>query len=173
MANFDRGGWKMNMIHTIKLSSFLISLFSLFMVFGCAHYEVNTGRGGIPGYYIRYEMQEADRAVEAARQAGKDRTCPAAFKDAEETKNRAYDVFRACHTEEGVALAKQATAKANALCPPAAEAVKVIKQEEAVKVLQVPAAEPTPGHYKYCITLHIEFDIDQAIIRPEYRDEVA
>ncbi|MCM0084157.1 OmpA family protein [Geomonas sp. Red32] len=37
----------------------------------------------------------------------------------------------------------------------------------------VPAAEPTPGHYKYCVTLHIEFDIDRALIRPEYRDEVA
>ena len=37
----------------------------------------------------------------------------------------------------------------------------------------VPAAEPTPGHYKYCITLQGEFDIDQAIIRPEYREEIA
>jgi OmpA-OmpF porin, OOP family len=36
----------------------------------------------------------------------------------------------------------------------------------------VPAAEPAPGHYKYCITLHGEFDIDRALIRPEYRDEV-
>ncbi len=36
-----------------------------------------------------------------------------------------------------------------------------------------PAAEPTPGHYKYCVTLHIEFDIDRAVIRQEYRDEVA
>jgi OmpA-OmpF porin, OOP family len=35
------------------------------------------------------------------------------------------------------------------------------------------AAEPTPGHYKYCVTLHIEFDIDRDLIRPEYRDEVA
>jgi OOP family OmpA-OmpF porin len=38
---------------------------------------------------------------------------------------------------------------------------------------EVPAAEPAPGHYKYCITLHIEFDIDKADIRPEYNDEVA
>jgi OOP family OmpA-OmpF porin len=37
----------------------------------------------------------------------------------------------------------------------------------------VPAAEPTPGHYKYCVTMHIEFDIDRALIRPEYRDEIA
>ncbi|UFS71703.1 OmpA family protein [Geomonas sp. RF6] len=37
----------------------------------------------------------------------------------------------------------------------------------------VPAAEPSPGHYKYCMTLHIEFDIDQALIRPEYHNEIA
>ncbi|GFE62608.1 OmpA family protein [Geobacter sp. AOG2] len=38
---------------------------------------------------------------------------------------------------------------------------------------EIPAAEPTPGHYKYCVTLHIEFDIDKTAIRPEYHDEVA
>jgi OmpA-OmpF porin, OOP family len=36
-----------------------------------------------------------------------------------------------------------------------------------------PAAEPTPGHYKYCVTLNAEFDIDRTVIRPEYRDEIA
>jgi OOP family OmpA-OmpF porin len=85
---------------------------------GCANYEVNTMRGNVPGYYIRTEMQEADRAVEAARTAGKDKLCPAEFKAAEDAKNNAYDVFRACNTEPGAALAKAATAKANALCPP-------------------------------------------------------
>lgn len=37
----------------------------------------------------------------------------------------------------------------------------------------VPAAEPTPEHYKYCITLHTEFDVDKTEIRPQYRDEIA
>ena len=36
----------------------------------------------------------------------------------------------------------------------------------------IPAQEPTPGHFKYCITLHGEFDIDKALIRPEYRPEI-
>ena len=85
---------------------------------GCANYEVNSKRGNIPGYYIRTEMQQADRAVESARSAGKDKECPAEFKAAEDAKNNAYDVFRACRTEEGAALAKQATAMANAPCPP-------------------------------------------------------
>ncbi|BCS54658.1 OmpA family protein [Geobacter sp. SVR] len=97
----------------------VLALASLGMLSGCGHYEVNTGRGNIPGYFIRSEMQEADRAVEAARAAGKDKLCPAEFKQAEDAKNNAYDVFRACHTEEGAALAKQATAQVNVLCPPA------------------------------------------------------
>jgi OOP family OmpA-OmpF porin len=43
----------------------------------------------------------------------------------------------------------------------------------AAPVVVVPPQEPTPGHYKYCVTLHGEFDIDRALIRPEYRDEIA
>lgn len=107
----------MNMNKISKTSLVLIAATSVGMLSGCANYEINTKRGDIPGHYIRYELQEADRAVEAARQAGKDKSCPAEFKAAEDAKNNAYDVFRACHTEEGAALAKQATAKANALCP--------------------------------------------------------
>ncbi len=96
----------------------LVALASAGSLFGCAHYEVNTGRGNIPGYYIRSEMQEADRAVEAARAEGKGKLCPAEFQKAEAAKNNAYDVFRACRTEEGAALAKEATAMAKAPCPP-------------------------------------------------------
>jgi OmpA-OmpF porin, OOP family len=54
-----------------------------------------------------------------------------------------------------------------------AEAAPVAAPAPAPKEEAIPAAEPTPGHYKYCVTLHIEFDIDRDIIRPEYRDEVA
>ena len=108
----------MNVDSCIRCFAFLIAVASVGIVSGCANYEVNSNRGNIPGYYIRTEMQEADRAVEAARQAGKDKSCPAEFKAAEDAKNNAYDVFRACRTEEGAALAKQATNKVNALCPP-------------------------------------------------------
>ncbi len=170
----------MNMKHARKVSGLVVSLFSMSMIFGCATYEVNTKRGGIPGYYIRSEMQEADRAVESARQAGKDKTCPVEFKDAEDAKNKAYDVFRACHTEEGAALAKQATAKANALCPPQAAIQKEVAQPLAVvaEPAEAPfepilAAEPTPERMKYCVFLDIEFDINKADVRPQYHDEVS
>jgi OOP family OmpA-OmpF porin len=154
----------------IWLQSFFLLVFAGAFL-GCAHYEVNNGRGSIPGYYIRTEMQQADRAVEAARSAGKDKTCPADFQAAEAAKNKAYDVFRACFTEEGAALANKAAAMANALCPPQAAQAAPAAAEPALA--PVPAAEPTPERFKYCIGLGIEFDINRAEVRTEYRDEVA
>jgi len=60
---------------------------------------------------------------------------------------------------------------------PAAAAVQSAPPAEAVPeeapLEPIPAAEPMPGRYKYCITLQGEFDIDRAVIRPEYADEVA
>jgi OmpA-OmpF porin, OOP family len=44
---------------------------------------------------------------------------------------------------------------------------------EETPIEPIPAAEPEPGHFKYCVSLHGEFDIDRALIRPEYRDEIA
>jgi OmpA-OmpF porin, OOP family len=61
-------------------------------------------------------------------------------------------------------------AAAEAVTPAAAPAPEVTPEPTPEPV---PAAEPTAGHYKYCVTLHIEFDIDRALIRPEYRDEIA
>ena len=180
----------MNLIKVWRVSSFPLVLASMGAFSGCAHYEVNNGRGAIPGVYIRSEMQESDRAVESARQAGKDKACPAEFKSAEDAKNNAYDVFRACHTEEGAALAKKATAKANALCPPQAARMETIKplgepaelkpEPAALKsepaeapLAVIPVAEPTPDRMKYCVSLGIEYDINKADIRPQYHDEVA
>jgi OOP family OmpA-OmpF porin len=124
----------MNSKELIKICSLLITATTLAGISGCANYEVNSKRGDIPGYYIRKELQEADRAVEAARQAGKDKQCADAFKAAEDAKTNAYDVFRACRTEEGAALAKEATAKANALCPP----------QPVVQAAPVPEPAPAP-----------------------------
>jgi len=169
----------MKLTQTSRIYPFMIAAVSAGSLFGCANYEVNSKRGDIPGYYIRTEMQESDRAIESARQAGKDKTCPAEFKAAEDAKNNAYDVFRACHTEEGAALAKKATALANALCPaqpavvqaaPAAPAAPVATE---APLAPVPAAEPTPDRMKYCVSLGIEFDINKAEIRPQYDQEVA
>ena len=55
----------------------------------------------------------------------------------------------------------------------AAAATEPETPEEETPIEPVPAAEPVAGHFKYCVTLHGEFDIDRALIRPEYRDEIA
>jgi len=126
----------------LRGSSFLAAALLAASLFGCANYEVNSNRGDIPGKYIRYEMQEADRAVEAARIAGKDKSCPAEFKAAEDAKNNAYDVFRACHTDEGAALAKKATQLANALCP--ARVAEIAPAAAPAPVVVEAAAPPAP-----------------------------
>lgn len=164
----------------IKVTGVMVSLFSMGMIFGCANYEVNTRRGAIPGHYIRYEMQEADRAVEAARLAGKDKTCPEEFKAAEDAKDHAYDVFRACHTEEGAALAKQATAKANALCTAGTKA-EVIPEPAAAAIAEAPviilASEPRSEEKVKAVVVEpkvvvlafedIHFDFNQSTLKPE------
>jgi len=81
---------------------------------GCADMEY------VPGgkfFFYHKELPAAQRAIDAARAAGKDRECPAEFAAAEKLKNDAYATYYACHTAEGIALANEAIAKANALCP--------------------------------------------------------
>lgn len=68
---------------------------------------------------------------------------------------------------------ERAAAPAKAAAAPAEQPAAVTPAPAPEPPLEVPAAEPMPGHYKYCITLQGEFDIDKAIIRPEYKDEIA
>ena len=90
----------------------LVLLMGVF--YGCAGREFAPKK---QVWYYHKELLAADRAVEAARAAGKDKECPAEFAAAEKMKNDAYDTYWACHTEEGIAKANEATARANALCP--------------------------------------------------------
>jgi outer membrane protein OmpA-like peptidoglycan-associated protein len=81
---------------------------------GCADMEyVADGR------YLWYhkELPAATRAIEAARAAGRDRECPAEFAAALKLKDDAYALYYSCHTQEAIAMANEAIAKANALCP--------------------------------------------------------
>jgi len=95
------------------LSSMAI-LFLVSLLFGCAGMEYAPRRG--VGWYPK-ELPSAERAVEAARQAGKDKQCPDEFRAVEKMKNDAYDIYLSCRTNEGIAMANEATNRANALCP--------------------------------------------------------
>jgi OOP family OmpA-OmpF porin len=94
--------------------------------------------------YYHKELPAADRAVEAARAAGKDRECPAEFAAAEKMKNDAYDIYLACRTAEAIAKANEATARANALCP---------KKVEAPKPAPMPMPTPTASISAYPATI--------------------
>jgi outer membrane protein OmpA-like peptidoglycan-associated protein len=101
-----------------RLRSLFLVIAVAFLAFqvGCANMEF-APKDPYPYWYYPKELPEAGRAVEAARQAGKDKECPAEFKAVEDLKNKAYEVYVTCKTQEAIAMAKDATAKANALCP--------------------------------------------------------
>lgn len=82
---------------------------------GCAGLEYAPKRTIL---YYHKELPAAERAVEAARAAGRDKECPAEFQAAEKAKNEAYEIYWSCRTKEGIAKANEASAMAKALCPP-------------------------------------------------------
>jgi len=102
------------------------------MVAGCAGMEF-APKNTI--WYYHKELPAAEKAVEAARVAGKDKECPAEFNAAEKMKNDAYQTYWACRTKEAIAMANEAAGKANALCP---------KKVEAPKPAPVVVAPPPP-----------------------------
>ncbi len=141
----------------------VLALVFLSSLIGCAGKEFAPKDPYMYWYYPK-ELPGADRAVEAARQAGKDRECPADFKAAEDLKNKAYEVYAECRNEEAIAMAKEATKKANALCPS--------------KPLPPPAPEPKPAPAPPPppppapkvidrMTLEVNFDFDKSNIRKE------
>jgi len=139
---------------------------------GCAGYEKNSYKQ-MPYYYIHKELPAADRAVETARRSGKNQECPDEFKAAADLKDKSFSTYLACFTKEAIAQANEAAAKANALCPPKAVQAPPVEQVKEEPLPPIAAAEPTPESFKYCITLHTEFDVDKTEIRPQYRDEIA
>ena len=63
------------------------------------------------------QVRSAADAVEAARKAGKDKECPGDFDAAEQMVKRAKALCQTCQTKEANALAADAMAKINGLCP--------------------------------------------------------
>lgn len=68
---------------------------------------------------------------------------------------------------------KAAMAPARATAAPGGPAEQKAATEPEPQPAPAVATEPTPGHYKYCITLQGEFDIDKAIIREDLRNQIA
>ncbi len=148
----------------------IVSLFALGMIFGCAGMEYNVKQDR----YFHKELVDADLAVDAARTAGKDKQCPAEFSAAEEMKNKAYSVYSACHTQEGIGLANQAKAMADALCPVAPVAwmkpepvVIFVAEPKAEEQVVVVASEKKAAKVVVLALEDIHFDFDQSTLKPE------
>jgi OOP family OmpA-OmpF porin len=84
-----------------------------FFLGGCAGMEF-APRQGI--WFFHEELPQADRAIEAARLAGKDSECPAEFNEAAALRDKAYEIYLACRTDDAKEMAMAARDKARSLC---------------------------------------------------------
>jgi len=98
---------------------------------------------GFVGCSYPKEVITANEAVEAARQAGKDKQCPDEFMAAEKMKNEAYALCKTCETAKAIALANEATGKVKALCP--AKPVAAVETRPAAVPAPAPVAAPAPS----------------------------
>jgi OOP family OmpA-OmpF porin len=105
---------RMRTSSALKVIAVIGACMFLGVLSGCAGIEYAPKRTAL---FYHKELPAAERAVEAARAAGKDKECPAEFQAAEKAKNDAYRIYWACRTKEGIAKANEAAAMAKALCP--------------------------------------------------------
>jgi len=115
---------------------------SIGFLFGCAGME-HAPKKGIAYYHS--ELPAADRALAAAKAAGKDKECPEAYKYVEEMRDDAYKTYWACNTEKAIKQANEATAMAKGLCPklPLPEPMKVTLPPPPPPPPPAPMAAPT------------------------------
>ena len=99
---------------------------------GCGS-RVYAPREGSAIWYYHPQLPEAAKAVEDAQKTGKDSGCPEEFQAAENRMKEAYRVYWACRTEEGIAMAKEASTMARSLCP---EPVALVLSASEVEIRQ-------------------------------------
>lgn len=144
----------MQKIRTKLILLSAISLFALNFTSGCAHKEKSPPERNTGWLYIHEPLPEASRKIDEARAAGKDRQCPAEFKDAKDTVDNAYATYVACRTKEAIAMAEDGINKANALCPPPA------------------AVAPPPAAKTVVFAEAALFDVDRAELKPEGKQQI-
>lgn len=98
---------------TVKILSVVIALLSFNLLIGCGGLQFSPKNGV---WYYPKELVAAQKAVEDARKAGKDKKCPKEFKAVKDMNDTAHEIYKACRTKEGIELAKDVIKKAKALC---------------------------------------------------------
>src|SRR5512135_574521 len=135
----------MQVITARRVFIFVIALFSISLIAGCAGLEKRPAyRGG----YLYYPpaLVNADRALDEARAAGKDKECPAEFNALKDQVDKAYEVYMACNDQEAITTAQDAIDKIKALCPP--KPVAEVKPEPTPEPVSPPPPPPPPAPAK-------------------------
>ena len=169
----------MQTITSKRVLIFVIAVFSVSLMAGCSGMEKRPKYRS--GYlYYPVALVNADRSLDEARNAGKDKECPAEFNDVKDMADKAYETYMACRTKEAIAMAEDAMGKIKALCTvrprteaksnPKAEEPMVIlvsepKAEEKVMVL---ASEPKIEEKVIVLAFEdIHFDFDKSTLTKE------
>jgi len=130
---------------TSRILFVVIALFLFSLLAGCAGMEAAPKKGI---WFYHKELPEAERAVQKAQKAGKDKECPQAFNTAKKMKDNAYETYWSCRTDEAICMARNATNTAKALCP---SKLKPLPVKEKCVVDRM--------------TLMVNFDFDKSKIR--------
>jgi OOP family OmpA-OmpF porin len=141
-----KGGQIMRKIFLLSL----LPLVTLTFLVGCGG-RVYAPREGSAIWYYHPELPESAQAVETVQKAGKDTICPDEFKATKCRMKEAYRTYWACRTEEAIAMAKEATAMAKALCPPPAACTLTASPSEIVKGKSSTLTFTTSGTVKSAI----------------------
>ena len=156
----------MQVITARRVLIIVIAVFSMGLMAGCAGLEKRPAyRGG----YLYYPpaLVNADRALDEARAAGKDKECPEEFNALKDQVDKAYEVYMACHDQEAIDMAQDAIGKIKALCPPkpVAEVKPEPKPEPVPPPAPTPEPAPAPAVEPVKITLEdIHFDFNKATL---------
>ena len=153
----------MQAITSKRILMVVIAVFSLSLMVGCSGMEKRPAYRG--GYlYYPTALVNADRALDEARAAGKDKECPEEFNAAKDMVDKAYETYMACHTQEAIDMANKAIAEIKALCP--AKPVAEMKPEP-VSPPPAPTPEPAAPAEKVIdrLTVHVNFDFDKSTVR--------
>ena len=146
----------MNAIALKRLLLF-ITLSSLAFLIGCAGLEFAPKNvKNACCWYFPPELVQADRAVADAQKSGKDKVCPVEFAEAKLMKDKAYDTYVSCRTEEAKKMAKEATKMAKALCPAKPKPISMMPSDKVIDKF----------------TLIINFDFDKSNIRDKDKGQL-
>ncbi len=150
---------------------FIIAIFTMGLMVGCAGMEKGPDYRGPYAYYPP-ALVDADRSLDEARTAGKDKACPAEFNTAKGMVDNAYQVYLACHTQEAIDMANAAMGKIKALCP--VKPVVEMKPEPKPEPVPPPPPPPPPPvvekHQELAarvidrLIIHVNFAFDKSIV---------